>query len=123
MSNAYQALRATEMVEAGLRSARPYVCKCGAQCLRGDDHDKSAMMVTVDVEPIDRIGEVLTIIYGYATYDIAPAMGKNIKAGTYHLHHRQSWHYMNPLRTYPVLRQHVCRKGRDVRIPRATHGS
>jgi hypothetical protein len=107
----YAAIRAAEVVEAGLRQCKPYVCtKCGAQCLRGDDADACAMVATVDAEPVDGFGEVLALLDGLTTYDIAQ-VGRKAKVGVYELFYRAAWHYLHSAPSAPVFVQHRCRKG------------
>lgn len=104
----YQAARQAEIVEAGSRACKPHRCqRCGATCLRGDDHDACAMVVTVDTEPIDAFDEAIAIEHGRATYNILPCRGKLARANTFELHYRQTWHYRRL--DDPILIEHECR--------------
>lgn len=108
--NAYEVKRLSEIVEAGLRTVKQHQCKCGAQCLRGDDDDRISMTAICDIEPIDHYTETIAILDGLGTYDICPAKGKTAQGGAFILWHRDRWHYLNPVRKYPVLIEHQCRK-------------
>ena len=101
----YEAIRAAELVEANHRAAKPHTCKCGAECLRGEDHDRCATIVTVDIEPIDNLTEAIARIDGIATFDIEPARGKNAKPGIFELHYRGPF---RTVRRSPVLAEHRC---------------
>lgn len=109
MQNGYQAKRQAEIVEAGLRQCKPYVCpRCRAQCLRGDDHDRCALVATVDTAPVDALGEVMAILSGLATFTIEPTRGMNSKPDVFELFHRSWWHYAT--HDHPILVEHRCRK-------------
>jgi hypothetical protein len=111
LHNAYEARRIAELVETSRRTVKPHQCRCGIDCLRGEDHDECAMTAIVDIEPIDRLGETLALINGLHTYDICPQTGKTAKRGAFILYHRESWNIESQKRKHPVLVQHVCRKG------------
>lgn len=108
--NAYERKRVAELVEAGLRTVKTYKCKCGADCLRGDDDDRISITATVDIEPIDQFEEMLAVIDGRMTFDIQPAKGKSAKPGTFVLNWRDHWTIAAGKCRYPVLVEHQCRR-------------
>lgn len=106
----YEAKRVAELVEAGRRTVKTYVCpKCGAACLRGDDDDNHCMVAVVDVEPISEFAELCAVLDGVGTYDICPAVTKLSLPGTYILYARDDEQYSTSTRPYPVLVEHVCK--------------
>lgn len=99
-----------ELAETSRRAARAETCpRCGADVLRGDDHDKVAMRATVDADPVDDAAEMVAVIEGRPTYDLLPVGGK---ARGLALHYREPWHYLTG-RDYGggVHVAHRCTKG------------
>lgn len=85
-----------DLAEGNRRSARSIECpRCGAPCIRGDDHDDVALIVTVDAEPLDPAGEMLTHLDGRTTYDLIRARGKTAPPRSSVLYHREPWHLIS----------------------------
>lgn len=100
-----------ELAEANRRGARRIDCpRCGAPCLRGDDHDEVAVTVTVDEEPLDKLGEMFAILDGRHTFDLVPARGKTGRPGQHNLYVREPWH-VDSSRTWGTVHAlHRCRE-------------
>ncbi len=110
-ASGYAKIVQDQAIETNLRLAKPYICrKCGKACLRGDDHDRCAMTVTVDAEPVDRAGEAVAVLCGLSTYSLWPTAGKAARPNTFELNHREPWHYCSPVQKYPVHVQHRCER-------------
>lgn len=59
-----------DRIEAANRAARRSRCKrCGEPLLVGLDADHVAASVRVDVQPVDRVGEVAALLTGRRTYN------------------------------------------------------
>lgn len=109
MHPAVKAAYVRELAEASRRGARNTECpRCGAPCYSGDDHDDVAATATVDVEPLDRLGEAFAILAGRATFDLAPAKGKTGRPGQMNLYIREPWHVDSPRTWGTVHAAHRC---------------
>lgn len=98
-----------ELKEAGLRQAKAHTCpRCSAECLRGDDHDKSAMVAVVDLAPLDHVSEMVAVLAGLATYTVTAATGKAAKPNALELNYRDVDQWSTTERRGPVLKQHRC---------------
>lgn len=54
------------------RSARAFQCpKCHAFCMRGLDDDRTAGIAIVDSRPLNAHGELIALLEGRVTYDLA----------------------------------------------------
>jgi hypothetical protein len=92
------------------RSAGLRLCnRCGAPILVGLDADVAALTAHTDPDPIDTAGEVLALLAGRTTYDLAPRAG-----GRRQLDYRAAWN-IKAQRRYPVLVSHSC--GRPIPTP------
>lgn len=99
-----------QLVEGNARAARNAVCqRCGADVLKGDDHDRVALVVTVDPEPITLDDELLDVLDGRATFTLERMRGKEARPGAVALHHRDEWQLTStrPLRG-TLHREHRC---------------
>lgn len=104
-----------ELAEGNRRAARNIDCpKCGAPVLRGDDGDMCALTVTVDVEPIDRVGEMLAVLSGRSTYELTRQTGKTARPGAFELwwrYEEQIHAERDPAGTLHV--EHRCTRGKQ----------
>jgi hypothetical protein len=99
-----------ELIEAGKRSAKRLDCpRCGYPVIRGDDDDNVAIVATVDADELDRADEMLAVIDGRETFDLAPMRGKG--AGAFALWHRDRWQLLSAREPRGTLHAwHECRK-------------
>ena len=89
------------------RAARPARCRsCGRVVLRGLDADRAALPVSADPQPLNQLGEVLTLTTGRHTYDL------EWRNGRYELNPRRAAHITNsPPNSSPdksVVAEHQC---------------
>jgi hypothetical protein len=92
------------------RAVQPRVCpRCLSLILVGLDADVAALTAHTDPDPIDTAGEVLALLAGRTTYDLAPRPG-----GRRQLDYRAVWN-IKAQRRYPVLVSHSC--GRPIPTP------
>lgn len=104
-----------ELAEASRRGARRIDCpRCGAPCLRGDDHDEMALTVTVDAEPLQHgLDEMLAHLDGRPTYNLLRDRSKRAKPGQHNLYYREPWHIDSPKpwgAVGTVHREHRCER-------------
>jgi hypothetical protein len=85
-----------------LRTAHLSQCpKCRAPILRGLDAERAALLATVDIKPIDEIGEVIALTQGRHTYDLVGSRDRK------ELEYRYEWNIKSK-RRYPVHAAHKC---------------
>ena len=83
-----------------VRGVRRGNCRhCGARVYRGLDDDRIAMEAIVDIHPVDYLTEVTALLSGRHSYDLVRDR----------LYFRESVHYKNAARKYPVLISHRCK--------------
>lgn len=108
--DAYKRRYVAELAEGNARAARTTECPhCGQPTITGDDDDKTALVVTLDAEPIDRLAETLEHLNGRTTYTLTRQRGKTAKPGAHEINWRQpeSVASPKPLRG-TIHRQHRC---------------
>ena len=109
-SSAYARIKLAEVTEANARAAKPETCKrCNGDVLRGDDHDKVARVVVVDLDPLNEVGEMLAHLDGRDTFNLYPMPRK---PGVFELEYRESWHIAGQRGGGPILAEHHCAKGK-----------
>jgi hypothetical protein len=71
MSDRQRAYLRARTLEASQRRAHRRRCRrCGSWTLVGPDDDRCAMVVTVNVAPIDRLAAVAALLRGRRIYDL-----------------------------------------------------
>lgn len=75
--------------------------RCRAHVLRGLDGDICALALTVDPDPVSRVGEALALITDRRTANVTRSNGR------WRLHHRDPWRIRGP-RFGLVLAEHRC---------------
>lgn len=100
-----------ELAEGGRRAAKPLDCeRCGAPVLRGDDHDECALVVTVDLDPVDPVGEMVAILDGRPTFDLLKQAAQRGRKTGHALYYREPWHvHSDRPHKGTVHRAHRCR--------------
>ena len=69
-----------------------------------------AVTVTVDEQPLDKLGEMFAILDGRHTFDLAPARGKTCRPGQHNLYIREPWH-VDSSRTWGTVHAlHRCER-------------
>jgi hypothetical protein len=83
------------------RSAKSTICrKCGTPVLTGPDHDIAAIVVTVDVTPVDPDTELVAVRSGIRSFTARSAKGG------IQLWYRDTWHRTPSAN--PVHLEHRC---------------
>lgn len=67
-----------------------------------------AVVVTVDAEPVDTVGEMLAVLDGRYTCDLVRMRGKNVRRGSYALWHRSDWHIHGDREFGTIHVEHRC---------------
>lgn len=84
------------------RNATIRTCpRCNALTVAGYDHDKIALLVICDTQPLTTQSELLALLAGRLTYD-AEHHGNRVR-----LEHRHQWRIRQP-RRWTVLAAHQC---------------
>jgi len=88
------------------RRAHAITCRCGQTVIRGLDADRAALPISADPQPLNQLGEVLTLTTGRHTYDL------EWRNGRYELNPRRAAHIANsPPNSSPdtsVVAEHQC---------------
>lgn len=72
-----------ELAEGNARSARALDCpRCGRPVIAGECDDDISTRVTVDADPLDRVGEMLAVLDGREVFTLekqyGPGAGKDV---------------------------------------------
>lgn len=79
---------------------------CGDAILRALDGDIVAVAVSLDVGPVDNLGEAIAVGAGLRTFDMVRLLHK--KENSYCVEPRRAYHIMRDNRRYPVYVEHRC---------------
>lgn len=90
-----------DQIEASRRAAKPAICRCGSDVLKGPSGDPPYWVASVDIQPVELVDEVIARCTSRFTYDAIPRHGET------HLHVRGIEQMRRPPR-YPVLIDHQC---------------
>ncbi len=96
-----------EKVAVSRRAARAEVCpRCGAAVWTGDDDDRCAARVSVEVEPVTRIEEVIAILRERSSFDLVRV------AGGYAIYYRNPEN-LRTITPHSIHLLHVCPRKDD----------
>lgn len=100
-----------ERIETSRRAAKRAECSCGARVLIGDDHDRVAMRVVIDVEPVSHAVEIGALRRGVVSFDVASHGDSRV------IWHRDDFRVASlDARAHAAIHlEHVCEQQRDDR--------